>query len=372
MKYLTLLLTLAAFPCIETLAEPLPVSAFQVTRLESFHLNRLYADHIRHRRSSELGFEFSGVIDHIAVEEGDAVTQGQLLMSLEPASMQAEHRGARASEATARANLVAAQARLQLSRSNLKRYQDLLARGHGSAQRLDELQSQLLVDEAGINIHEAQVESAIARLDVIRVNLKKLNVTAPYDGLLQARHMDEGSIVSPGRAVLSLVEDKALEARIGIPQDAVARLGKDHPYQFMIGDRRVPGYLTALLPITDHSTGTITALFSLAENNFFAGTLAELVLDVEVAQPGFWIPLAALSESQRGLWSVLVVNQTATEQHVEARLVEILHRGDSRVFVRGTLSDGDLIVSGGTGRVVSGQQVKIAKIISDNTPWTAS
>jgi membrane fusion protein, multidrug efflux system len=366
MKYLALILTLGILSQ-DIQAEPLPISAYQVTRQDAFHLNRLYAGHLRHRRSSELGFEFSGVISHITVQEGDSVSRGQLLMSLEPESMQAEHRGAGAAEATAKANLVAAEARLQLSRSNLARYSDLVDRGHGSAQRLDELQSQLLVDEAGIKVRQAQLESAAARLEAINVNLGKLNITAPYDGLLQARHMDEGSIVSPGRAVLSLVEEGALEAQVGIPQHAVADLVKGRNYQFMINDRRVPAQLTALLPTTDRSTGTITALFQLAESDFFAGTLAELVLDVEVPGSGFWIPLAALSESQRGLWSVLVVNQTTHDQHVEARLVEILHRGDSQVFVRGTLSDGDLVVSGGTGRVVSGQQVKIAKIVNENS-----
>ncbi|NQV64754.1 MAG: hypothetical protein HQ497_05250 [SAR86 cluster bacterium] len=39
--------------------------------------------------------------------------------------------------------------------------------------------------------------------------------------------------------------------------------------------------------------------------------------------------------------------------------MEIIHRGDDAVFVRGTLRDGERIVAGGTARIVPGQRVNI-------------
>jgi hypothetical protein len=83
-------------------------------------------------------------------------------------------------------------------------------------------------------------------------------------------------------------------------------------------------------------------------------------LDAEVAAAGFWVSLSALSESQRGLWSVFAIKATQAGQVVETRLVEIIHRGDDAVYVRGTLLDGEQIVTGGTARIVPGQLVSVS------------
>ena len=88
----------------------------------------------------------------------------------------------------------------------------------------------------------------------------------------------------------------------------------------------------------------------------FAGSLVEMNLTVSVRERGFWVPLNSLAESQRGLWSVLVVEDSL----VASRLVEILYRGSDQVYVRGTLREGDEVIATGTGRVVPGQAVNIA------------
>ena len=64
--------------------------------------------------------------------------------------------------------------------------------------------------------------------------------------------------------------------------------------------------------------------------------------------------LAALTESDRGLWGVYVVND---QSRVERRLVEIIHTESERAYVRGTLENDDRIVRTGVQRIVPGQQV---------------
>ena len=72
---------------------------------------------------------------------------------------------------------------------------------------------------------------------------------------------------------------------------------------------------------------------------------------------GFWLPLTALTESERGLWGVLVVNRSSV---LERRVVEVLHAEADRAYVRGTLQDGDWVVRTGVQRLVPGQQVAAA------------
>ena len=141
----------------------------------------------------------------------------------------------------------------------------------------------------------------------------------------------------------------------------IASLQIGNSYEFTVNDQQVPGRLKAILPNVDPVTGTVTVLFTMDGDNLFGGTLAELNLKVNVQASGFWVPVSALAESQRGLWSVMVVTEPdSAASTVETRLVEILHRGTNAVYVRGTLEDGELIVDSGTGRIVPGQNVRVA------------
>jgi multidrug efflux pump subunit AcrA (membrane-fusion protein) len=97
-----------------------------------------------------------------------------------------------------------------------------------------------------------------------------------------------------------------------------------------------------------------------------------LELTERVTEPGFWLPIAALTEGLRGLWTVyaLVPANPSAEpgedsvRLVEPRAVEILHTEADRVFARGTLADGDRIVAGGLHRLARGQRVRIAETVA--------
>jgi len=351
------------------LAEPMPVSTLQLNLSDSYELTRVYGGQLKHRRMSHMGFETPGVIGKVHVNEGDVVKVGDTLVTLDQAAINAQLEGAMAEVDTARAMIRAQQAQLQLSASTLKRNQELAKKGHVSIQLLDELQQQQAIAQAKLGVTETQLGTASARADQLAVSFDKTILKAPYDAQVQTRHLDEGSIVNSGVPAITLVEKGFLEATIGFPQKMIGTLVVGNPYEFTINDSQVPGRLKAILPNVDPVTGTITALFTVDGDNLFGGTLAELNLSVNVKEDGFWVPVSALAESQRGLWAVLVVTEDeADATTVETRLVEILYRGPNAVYARGTLEDGDLIVDSGIGRIVPGQNVRVATRSSNFLP----
>ena len=342
-------------------ADLLPVTATTVYQQPSYTVSRHYAGLLSPLRTSMPGFETGGVVARVAVEEGDEVKVGDLLIELDPAASRADYRAVKAEVQSAQARHSAQRARLELSLSSLQRYKDLVVKCHGALQRLDELQIQSDIESAQVEVRKTQLQAAAAKLMLAAVRLEKLRITASFDAIVQTRQVDEGSIVSPGQVVMTLIERGEFELKVGIPDAMVAYLREDQVYRFNVMNRSVSGRLTAILPVADVVTGTVTAVFRLADAGLYAGTVAELVMNAEVDEPGFWLPLSALSESHRGLWSVFVIRSGAGGQTVETRLVEILHRGDDAVFVRGTLRDGERIVSAGTARIVPGQRVDVTR-----------
>ena len=93
-----------------------------------------------------------------------------------------------------------------------------------------------------------------------------------------------------------------------------------------------------------------------------SGALARITLEREVAGEGFWVPITALAESHRGLWSTyaLAPEPDAEERfRIDRRQVEVLHTDARRAFVRGAVQQGDVLVATGLQRLVPGQLVRV-------------
>ena len=112
--------------------------------------------------------------------------------------------------------------------------------------------------------------------------------------------------------------------------------------------------LKAVLPEVDAATRTLTAVFTLQTGDIPLGAVIELELTSSIPTPGYWLPLTALTESDRGLWGIFVINDDSA---VERRLVEIIHVEANQAFVRGTLNPGERVVKTGVQRIVPGQRV---------------
>jgi multidrug efflux pump subunit AcrA (membrane-fusion protein) len=102
----------------------------------------------------------------------------------------------------------------------------------------------------------------------------------------------------------------------------------------------------------------MTAVFELDDAAIPLGAVVELQLVQKIKSSGFWIPLSALTESDRGLWGVYVINDDSL---VERHLVEVVHTESDRAFVRGTLSPNDRVIRTGVQRIVPGQRVELAQ-----------
>ena len=107
----------------------------------------------------------------------------------------------------------------------------------------------------------------------------------------------------------------------------------------------------------DAASRTVTAVIELEDETVPFGAVVELELNYRVVADGYWLPLTALTESDRGLWGAYVVNDNSS---AERRLVEILHIEADRAYVRGTLSPGERIIDTGVQRIVPGQAVSMS------------
>ncbi|MEM1101566.1 MAG: efflux RND transporter periplasmic adaptor subunit, partial [Pseudomonadota bacterium] len=240
----------------------------------------------------------------------------------------------------------AIEAQLAFALQRLERAQSLLESGFASQERLDQAISNR--DELDARIREID-----ARLATLDIRIEKSKLYAPFEGRVTRRFLDGGEAVSPGQAVVEIVESAAPLMRVGVPlslDEASLRSA-----ELTVGGRTYAAELVTLRPDIDPVTRTRTALFRPTEPIPAAfGQTAEIRLDTVVEAQGIWVPVKSLQEGARGQWTLLVLN----DQDVVRRATALVVYAESdRVFVQGSFPPGTRMIEAGPQRVVPGQQV---------------
>jgi len=368
------------------LARPIPVKVTVLSRAPGYQTRRQFSGTLEARRQAELSFVRSGLLQEVLVDEGASVAQGQVVARLDTRQLGAQRSRLQAQLTRAQARLLELErgprreprrgaeadvrrlrSELELARSKQARRQHLYEDGAIPREDLEEYNSRVRVLEESLEVarqsslelengtrpevlQQAQAEVAAARADLasLEVEVQDSVLLAPFRGRVLARHLDEGTVVSPGTRVMLLGETENLEARISLPQ------GQKYPpsTQLELGGRKVDARLIGATPKVDPASNTKVVRYRVP--NGLPGQPVTLHLEETVAEPGFWIPTVALTSAGNGLWQCYTVGPDDT---VQVQRLEVLHRETDRVLVRGTLKSGDQVITEGVGQVVPGQRV---------------
>ncbi len=328
-------------------APPIAVETMSVDRVASITETLRYVGQIEPARANSLAFERAGTLGQVFVDESDRVRQGDVLARLDTRALDA-----RRAELEARRDALEAQ--VALADLTLDRQSALRDRGHASSQAHDEARFQLARLQAGL----VEID---AGLRAVAVDLAKSDLVAPFSGQVTARFLDEGGVVAPGVPVLGLIEADRPQLRVGVPSDRAGLLAAGMPVRVVHQGRDWAGTVAAIRPDVDPVTRAQIVLVDMAPDPGLAfGAAAELVVDAPRALSGYWVPLTALSEGGRGLWTVMTVIDGGDGLETGSETVEIVLVDGDRALVRGTLRDGAEIVVTGTHRLVPGSRVAVA------------
>jgi RND family efflux transporter MFP subunit len=329
------------------LSRALPVRTATVSIENGYHARRTFTGRAVPGRISSMAFELGGTVADIRVDLGSKVAAGDVLASLDTARLQAQR-----AQLLAERDEVAAS--LDLAERTLKRAQETFDKGHTSAQRLDEA-------EANAISLRARAKRLKATIDALDVDLAKSEIRAPYAGVITARLLDEGVVVASGTRLLELSEDARMEAHIGMPPEFAMAVEDGAPVELRGGRRQTIDGATirSVVPTIEGQTRTMMVTFNLPEGQASRGELVTAVVSDWQESPGAWLPIRALSSDVRGLWRVYKVVDGKDGPQVRFENVQVLYTDTNRVFVSGTISNGDRIIADGVERLAPGQRVTV-------------
>jgi len=305
-------------------------SSLEITTIEiqdSYQSSQRFPGKILPLNYSKLSFEIPGKISQVTVDIGDTVEADQILAFLDPAEMQA--------------NLNQALARYDLASQALARFQDLKNKGFISNQELDKANSEYLV--------------AKAQADLYMVKLEQTKIRAPFSGFIQNRFLDSGTVVSPGIPIIEIIDSTSVEAHVSIPGSIIESLEIGSQYNFSINEKIYPATLKRFSQMTSQGSNNRLCIFEF-ETFINPGSVSYLELQQTTKKEGAWVPLKSLSQGTQGLWNLFTVTKNTNDQYVVAKqIVEMIHIERNAAYVNGTISNGDMVATGGAAKVIDSE-----------------
>jgi membrane fusion protein, multidrug efflux system len=277
--------------------------------------------------------ETSGRITGIYFEEDSEVRTGDLLVKLNDAELQQELR--RISY------------QINLARIREQRQKELLSRNAIAQEDYDMVLNEL-------NTLKAQSDRVQAQID-------KMEIRAPFDGVVGLKEVSVGSFVSPDVVISSLQKIDKIKIDFSVPERFRQSVRRDQPVRFRVegSEEFLDARIYALQPRVDRDTRTLR-MRAIAPNpggRILPGAFARVELDLSEIDGALLIPSQALVPEMTGFSVFVYENGRARSRQVQTGT-----RTDRKVLITEGISARDTVITTGLLQIRDGMAVRVADV----------
>lgn len=317
-----------------------------------------------------VGAKIAGRVKAVNVDLGSVVRQGDQLIVLDTEDLDLKIKQAEAQLEQARAKLglnpgdeeqkldrqkvpavVQEEALRNEAKANLGRALSLTEQGAVSKEQLQERQAQFEVAEARLHSALNDIEQQLALIGVRRTELalarqtrEDADIRAPFDGVVQQRHVAPGTYLQVGIPVVSLVRTNPLRFRVGVPEREAVQVRLEQLVRIKVEGQAdwLQSRVTRISPALDMSNRALTVEVDVPnpDARLQVGLFAEGEIVVDPHARTLTVPASAVNEfaGVEKVW--LVRDATASPQ-----VVMTGRRTDEWIEILSGLEDGDSVAA---------------------------
>ncbi len=218
-------------------------------------------------RRASVSSKATGRLEWLGVQEGQRVTEGEVIARLESRDVAASREQAAAGVKVAEANLVQGQAELADAEAALKRARELASKDFVSEASVDTAVARFNKARATIETLRAQIAVAQANLRVATVSVEQTLVRAPFTGMVLTKNANVGDILTPFSnasgttgAVVTMADMATLEVEADVSESSIAKIKAGQPAEIQLDafpDLRLAGSVSRIVPTVDRSKATL-------------------------------------------------------------------------------------------------------------------
>ena len=309
---------------------------------------------------TSLAFEMGGRLASVDLQVGQRVTEGQVLLTLDAATIELQLRQAEAA-------LGEATSALDGAREDADRQAALFARDVVSKAALD--RANRAVEQA-----EARAEQARRQVDLIADSRAETQLIAPFDAVVNSVEVQSFDTLQPGRVAVTIYPEIALQARILVSYDVVTQLHLGQLVSLSPADQRDRALAAVVTEIADRApaVSAFPVIVTLQEvlPALRSGMAAEVLIDMAAGDGagGMPVPVSALAThltealdptgpDERHRTGRLFVYQP--DGRLALRDVVLAGLDEARMIVVEGLEPGERVVTAGVPFLQPGQQVRL-------------
>lgn len=326
------------------------------------------------RRIATVSSKITGKVREVMIEEGQRVTEGQVLATLDPSDADAQKELARSQVASAQSQLSEAQSQLTLAERMLKRQRQLAAQQLIAASALDAAFADRDSRAARLASLRRGVQVSQDQLAIASLGADNTIIRAPFSGVIVTKAAQPGEMISPisggggsiRTGIGTLVDMDSLEVQVDVNEAYIGRVQPKMPIEAVLNaypDWKIPGEVIAIIPTADRSKATVKVRIQLASKDTrIVPDMGVRVSFLEATKPGapkptgVWVPTRAVA-TKDGKSAVYVITN-GKAQRVEITAGEV--RDVDQLVTKG-LKGGETVILSPPDTLRDGARVKIKK-----------
>jgi membrane fusion protein (multidrug efflux system) len=323
-------------------------------------------------RSVTVRNELAGRVVKVNFESGSVLEAGDIVLSLDDSTDQADLAAAKASVRVAKANLEVLDVRLKLARSEVERMEQAAASRAVAAMDLDRTRSELQRSEADRERLVAEVDQADAKVTQVQSRIDKMVVRAPFRARAGLRNVHEGQYLAEGTSVVMLEEvSDRVYLDFPIPQEYAPRV---HPGLTVMATSEVLGpdpvkiEVAAVDAAVNNSTRNIRvrAVVDNKEGRLRPGMFVQIRVPVQESQEYVVVPSTAIRRASYAdqVFVVLPSKKDGDPPgtlRAAQRFVKLGPTVGADVIVAEGLAQGEEVAASGSFKLRDGAKVMPAK-----------
>jgi len=309
-----------------------PLVKVTVSRVSAQEVNREITLYGRTEpdRVATLRAEVTALVEKVLVNEGESVSKGQIILSLEKSDVLNRLNSAKSS--------------LKLREIELDGASSLGQKGY---------QSQANLAQAKANLEAAKSDVSSLELAVF-----KSDIIAPFDGVMNVRYVEEGDFLKDGDKVAMLVDLDPLIISANVTETDIQALRLGQPaLGRMVTGKLLHGTIRYLSSVSDMGTNTFKVEVAVPNTDYqlLAGMSTELALPLQKTW-AMRITPSVMALDEKGNLGV----KTVVDEHVNFVPIDIVKSDSQGVWLAGLGQQAD-VISFGHGFVRDGDQVEVVQ-----------
>ena len=327
------------------------------------------------RREATVSAKISGKVARVLIQEGQHVSAGEVMAALDDSNTRAALQEAVAQASEAQAGVRVAE--VKLNGAAARHYRSAgLPRGYVSDQATEDDTIAFETARENLALAKSEALAAQAHATVYQREEDDTIIRAPFSGVVTATAAQPGEIVAPvagggftRTGICTIVDMDSLEVDVDVAESFIGRVTPGMNATVITNaypDWRIPAQVITVIPTADRSKATVTVRIGLniKDPRIIPEMGAHVAFLAPKAESGtrnsggraVIVPVAAIQTEESGQRVVFVVSRG----HAERRPVRVSGRDAEGELVEAGLQQGDVVATGGAGRLKDGVKVRIS------------